>query len=344
MSPSGYKTNFKDSIDTRGFFTYVLKGEASCSGFLRRIAEANPEQEKELYYCAADPESIDAVIFPKPGIIVCDSIVPHLFEPEIPGVSGVIVNLSEKWDTDKLSDFRHLLEELHASLISHTERAERCIKALSSVIYDNFDLAGRTLMLEKIEGFIARFTKKILPKHSEDNEKRGKISYRYLSALTGAGVKTLLPESGNVYICNDDYCAGANLMLSKLVDEAATRGFDVIVSRNPLMQFDRGDVISHIEIPKQNLFIFTSAAYAKLEARDRRQIINFSRFYTKSLLMAKKQRMRFNTEAAESLLAEAVSAMEAVREVKHSAEVYYEKVIEPEVIAETMERILGKLS
>jgi hypothetical protein len=346
MSPSGYKTNFTDCIDRPGFFTYVLKGEASCSGFIKRIAAKRSELSKDLFYCAADPESIDAVIFPDAKIIVCDSIVPHLFEPKIAGLTGVIVNLSEWWDTDKLSAERTMLEELHNALINSSERAERCIKALSAVVFDNFDLAVRTLMLEKLDGFISRFTKKIFPKTNSAGTdiKRGTVSYRYMCALTSDGIKTLIPESGDIYIANDDYLAGSNYLLSHLVSETAARGFDVIVSRNPLMPSERGDVISHIAVPALNLYIFTSALYAPLIPPDRRRIINFTRFYTKSMLCAKKQRLRFNTEAAKSLLAEAVTALAAVRDVKRSAEKYYEKVIEPSAINEIEAKIIAKLS
>jgi hypothetical protein len=172
------------------------------------------------------------------------------------------------------------------------------------------------------------------------------VNYRYYAALTSDGVKTLLPETGNVYILNDDYCAGANYLLSRFVSEAAARGFDVIVSRNPLMPPERGDVISHIAIPELDLYMFTSAAYAELSAErngERLPVVNFTRFYTKSLLSAKKQRLRFNAEAAESLLAEAVTALSAVRDVKRSTESYYEKVIKPSAIREIEAKIAAKL-
>jgi hypothetical protein len=346
MSPSGYKTNFSDTIDEPGYFTYILKGEASCSGFIEKIAKTKEILDQEVYYCAVDPESIDAVVFPEERVIVCDSIVPHLFEPRIAGVTGQIVNLSESWDTEKLCAESEMLEELSATLESGADRAERCIKALASVVYDNFDLAKRTLLLEKLDGFFGRLCKKLLPKRSENHESdtsRGKILYRYYSALTSEGFKTLIPHTGTVYILNDDYSAGANYLLSRLQNEAASRGFDVIVSMNALMPSEHGAVIGAMSIPELQLFFFTSTSYACLPAPEKKQIINFMRFYTKSLLSNKKQRMRFNCEAAESLLAEAVSALESVREIKRSMERYYEKVIDDKVTEDIEQKIIKKL-
>ncbi|MDR0974719.1 MAG: hypothetical protein LBL80_03390 [Ruminococcus sp.] len=344
MSPSGYKTNFSECIDEPGYFTYILKGEASCSGFIRRITEKLNNKNPELYYCAVDPESIDAAVFPDSKVIICDSISPHLFEPKIAGITGQIVNLSESWDTEKLKAAREELSMLHSALTSGSERAERCIKALSTVLYDNFDLAKRTVLLEKLDAFFGRLTKKVLPKRSAnhpDDVTRGKVIYRYSSALTADGIKTLLPKGGTVYILADDYSAGANHLLSRLVAEASSRGFDVIVSKNPLLENDYFDVYSHIAIPELNLYFYSSTYLAPLDTNNR--AVNFMRFYSKGLLAAKRQRMRFNNEAAESLLSEAVTALCSVREIKRKTEQYYEKVIDENVIKEVEEKILKKL-
>jgi hypothetical protein len=345
LSPSGYKTNFSDTIDESGYFTYILKGEASCSGFIERIAAGKEDLRQEIYYCAADPDSIDAAVFPEKRIIVCDSIVPHLFEPKIAGVTGQIVNLSESWDTEKLSEKREKLSELHAAFVSQSERAERCIKALASVVYDNFDLAKRTLMLDKLDGFFGRLTKKILPKHNPNcpENKRGNVIYRYYTALTSDGIKTLIPKTGTIYLINDDYSAGANYLLTRLVREASARGYDVIVNRNPLMPPEHSDTIAAIGIPELDIYFFTSVSYAPLTAQDSKHIVNFQRFYTKSLLSMKRQRMRFNNEAAESLLSEAVTALKAVKAIKRDTENYYEAVIDGEAINEVQAKIARKL-
>ncbi|MDR0987420.1 MAG: hypothetical protein LBL98_07010 [Ruminococcus sp.] len=342
MSPSGYKSNFNENIDEAGYFTYILKGEASCSGFISRFTETN--KNCELYYCAVDPDSIDAIVFPESKVIICDSIKPHLFEPKIAGITGLIVNLSESWDTEKLKAAREELAELHAAGASSSERAERCIKALSTVLYDNFDLAKRTVLLEKLDAFFGRLTKKLLPKRSAyrpDDVTRGKVTYRYFSALTADGIKTLLPKTGNVYILSDDYAAGANHLLSRLVGEASARGFDVIVSKNPLLENDYFEVYSHIAIPELNLYFYSSTGVAPIENGTR--AINFMRFYSKALLAVKRQRMRFNNEAAESLLSEAVNALRQVRETKRKAEKYYENVIDESVVKEVEDKILKKL-
>jgi hypothetical protein len=346
LSPSGYKTNFSDTIDEPGYFTYILKGEASCSGFIERIAAGKEELSQEVYYCAADPDSIDAVVFPEKRVIVCDSIVPHLFEPKIAGITGQIVNLSESWDTEKLSRNHEKLSELHASFISQSERAERCIKALASVVYDNFDLAKRTLMLDKLDGFFGRLTKKILPKHNPNcpENKRGNVIYRYFTALTSDGLKTLLPTSGTVYLLNDDYSAGANYLLNRLIKEVTARGFDIIVNRNPLMPPEHSDTVTAVGIPELNIYFFTSVNFAPIVTADSKHIVNFYRFYTKSLLSAKRQRMRFNNEAAGSLLDEAVAALKAVKAIKQDSESFYEAVIDSEIVKEVETKIVKKLN
>jgi hypothetical protein len=349
MSPSGYKTNFSENLNSTDYFTYILKGEASCSGFIKRISDEFPDLDKDIYYCAVDPESIDAVVFPEKKIIICDSITPHLFEPKIAGISGQIVNLSESWDTEKLSAERNLLEELHTSLISQSERAERCIKALSTVVYDNFDLATRTVLLEKLDAYFGRLCKKILPKHSknqtdDNNEnRRGRVSYKLITAITAAGITTLTPKEGNIYILNDDFYAGSHYLLSRLIAEAASRGFDVTVSLNPIMTDSDGGKVLHIHIPELSLWFLTSSGVAPTDCSRKITTVNFMRFYTKNLLSAKRQRMRFNADAAMSLLSEAVGALQTVRDVKSSTEKYYEKVIEGYVIEEVKAKIVKSL-
>ena len=49
----------------------------------------------EFHHCAADPESIDAIVVPSIKIAIIDGTTPHVAEPRYPGVTGTIINLDE---------------------------------------------------------------------------------------------------------------------------------------------------------------------------------------------------------------------------------------------------------
>lgn len=105
-TPNGFSTPFAQQISAEGYFTCILKGGPGTgkSGLMRKIAEEFQKQEDiDVYYCASDPDSLDAVVLHQSKFIIVDGtspqesvpvsnwftfILPHFFRgcKKIPGI------------------------------------------------------------------------------------------------------------------------------------------------------------------------------------------------------------------------------------------------------------------
>jgi hypothetical protein len=87
-TPTGamdYIENLTGNISKR----YLLKGRPGTgkSTLVRRLAAASSERglDMELYSCAFDSNSLDAILWPELDVCLFDSTAPHLYEPSRPG-------------------------------------------------------------------------------------------------------------------------------------------------------------------------------------------------------------------------------------------------------------------
>lgn len=90
-APGGF-LHFYDTLynPEKGDRAFLLRGgPGSGKSTLMRQCVANAAlagQPMELFPCPADPNSLDAVYYPKLGVSVIDATSPHFIEPHYPGV------------------------------------------------------------------------------------------------------------------------------------------------------------------------------------------------------------------------------------------------------------------
>lgn len=99
--------------------TYILKGGPGVgkNTMMKEIARTAMENgyDTELFYCAGDPDSLDAVHIPQKHFVILDGTSPHVREPKIPGVTDSIVNLGIYLQESELKkhwkELSHLFEK-----------------------------------------------------------------------------------------------------------------------------------------------------------------------------------------------------------------------------------------
>lgn len=339
-SPSGFRTHFGEYIADPAFHTYIIKGGPGTgkSSLMKRLAEAFPDEKKEIYHCSSDPDSLDAVIFLEHKTIFVDGTAPHCFDPEYPGAVQQILDLGAYWDESSLRKAKEGIISATADYLQYHARCRRYITALAAVSGDTAQIGETALDSEKLEGFIGRFSKKVLPKKQADAE--GKLSFRQLSALTPKGYMTNVPEGYTAYLLNDRFYAGSEKFLREFTDIAIKKGYDVSVS---LCTLHNEDAFEHILVPELKIAIFSANPINSLVI-SAKQPINFKRFYDKNIVTAKKSRIKFNESAAKNLLTEAVSSLVNAKAEHDGLEAYYIDAVDFDSINRLCYSLISKIS
>lgn len=316
---------------------YIIKGGPGSgkSSMMRKIAAAAEANGKnvEFFLCGSDPDSFDCVLVDG-RIAVLDGTFPHVKDMRYPGAKSAIIDISKCWNDS-------YLEERKEEIIAHSalksleySSAYRYLKAAAQIELENTTERSAIFNLEKAEGFVSRFIKK-LPKPSS-----GKITteHRYTAGITMQGrvrVATLYDLAETKYSINDSYGCSAEL-IKLMHDKLSEKGYSLIVGHLPLC-----DMISEIYIKEVGLTI--SAADRGKESK----IINADRFVKKEMLSQSKGKIKLASNCREECINAAIYCLKKAADHHFNLEKVYidsmnfEKLnrLTEVIISEVMERL-----
>lgn len=339
-SSEGFKTRFGDIIYDTDYRTYIIKGGPGTgkSSLMKKISSAFPDAEKELYYCSSDPDSVDAVVFTKSRVVLVDGTAPHSFEAEYPGAVQQLVDLGACWNNGMLQKNKPEIISKTTDYLRWHSVCRRYVTALSAVVNDTVQIGKLALNSVKLDGFIERFAKKILPKKQEHDE--GVMFYKQLSALTPKGYLTKIPQDCSVYLLNDELYYGSEKFLRSLAEIAVGKGYDVCVSLITILD---GSRFEHIFIPELKVAVMTATSINRLDA-DEKKLINFKRFYDKNAVRERKLRIKFNCSAVGEFRDEAIKALVEAKSEHDKLEAYYIKNVDFEKLDDIEIRLKKELA
>ena len=337
-TPTGFETHLGDDIKSGKFFTYIIKGGPGTgkSTLMKKIAAALSDVDPaELYYCSSDPDSLDAVVFRKLGVIFVDGTAPHIFEPTYPGARERLLDLGRFWNGDKLRDSAdEIIANSDANQKLH-QRAKRYLTAICNLNADTMSTGESALLKEKLDAYAKRLSAKLMPKTGRPS---GKISLRQITSITPKGVMTheAALDGYDRYVIGDPYYAVTDSLLKSLSALAANAGYDVIASKNVFLS---GCVYEHVVIPELSIaFVSGETAYADGSAK-----INALRFYDRDLLRERRRRFLFNASAKRELTLAAVEALAHAKSVHDDLERSYIGAMDFDAIAKLTDDLIAKL-
>lgn len=322
MTQNGFSTEFGKIIKNKDFFTYILKGGAGTgkSSLMKKIAaDFECDEDVVRFYCSSDPNSLDAVVLKQSKAAIVDGTSPHVFDPDYPGACQKIVNLGEHWDEEKLKSQKDKITEVTDKNHSLHARSKRYAAALSNVCFDTYFCGNNCLLNKKLDGFISRFTRKILGKKGSGT---GSSSMRQLTALTEFGCITqteTLEDYLDVYYLYDDLYSCTNIVIKSISDEAQKRGYDVILC--PSVVFNNS-IFEHLLIPELGIALVSNSPMTKLSEGSGRKL-NLMRFYDKDKLAKIKPRLKLNAVTAHDLADEVYDTIRNAKVVHDDIEKIY---------------------
>lgn len=322
-SASGFATPISELLSDTDNTVYILKGTAGSgkSTLMKKISEAFADSPQEIYYCSADPYSLDAVYIRDKKAVIIDGTSPHCIDPVYPKAVESIVDLGAYIETQKLRAAKAEVISLTEEYSGCHKRCRLCLKAVSSVIEDIITAAVSALDGEKLSTFADKFIRRIIPKKEAKAE--GKIMRKQRAAITMNGYSVFLPENHRIYLLDDENIAAAAEFLRIAALSITKRGYDAEISQCYLCA-DR--FIEHLTVPELGISFITSNCINSLSLESCEKRISFRRFYKKdeqtdSAVL--RQRVKFAKKACTEFQKEAAAALTDAKIIHDKIEEHY---------------------
>ena len=227
----GFVSLIPDLAREPGLSLSALKAGPGCgkSTFLRSVAAWEEPLRTELFYCSADPASLDGVLLHSRGLGVLDGTAPHPYDPPLPGVTGDYIVAPAFLDPAGLVGKQPVLQEKKAAGAACYAQAYRLLEAAALVRQRMRAMMAPVMphaaLLRRAEGIAARE----LPRRGEAG-KTGVLRRRFLDGVTADGpvflADTVTALAGKIYRLEDRF-GFASGMLELWRDRALALGLEV---------------------------------------------------------------------------------------------------------------------
>jgi len=244
---------------------YYLKG-SSGSGkntFLKKIIteRENTKNLIELFHCANDPNSLDAIAIPHLGLSVMDATYPHSHDPQIPIAVDMIIDFAQFLDEKKISIHVDTLKQLYID----KKNSRKKINSYLSALHNVYSAENSTINKHIISESVQKYSTKIIQSNDIDIKHKGTDRKLFLSAITPDGfitfVDSYFDDTQTVYGLGNS-CVASGLFLCQLKDNALMYGIDTESFYNP---FDP-TILEHLHLPQLGIaFVSTGDFGCKKE-------------------------------------------------------------------------------
>ncbi len=255
----GYVDLFRSNLEPLKKI-YILMG-GSMTGKLnvmKRIASRLEEFTEcvEYLHNPSNPEILNGVLFPGLGIGIVDGSSSQVLEVRAPGAIEEYVNLSESWDTAKLSCQREKILDLRSRIEQCYEKAYTSF-ANGLKVHDEWEkIYIENMNFEKADELTEYLISSLF--HDEHFNKAALILHRFLGGSTPYGpmdfVDNITAEITTRYFIKGRPGSGKSTILKKLLQAAKERGIDSEVYH---CGFDP-DSLDMLLFPELSICIFDS--------------------------------------------------------------------------------------
>jgi hypothetical protein len=342
LTPAGFVDFFDHIMPVqKARARYFLKG-ASGGGkgtFMRRVAEALAKRgiaAIELFHCANDAPSLDAIAAPQIGLCIMDATAPHSRDPQIPAITDIIIDFAQFLDKDKLSGHKRAIQNLLHDKKVIMDKAMGYFAAAGKVYSADKAAAHAALNSAELEYLADTIlcrgdlwspapNAKALQHSSEAcrGELCSPASNRklFLTAVTPEGQVSLADDAFDdcyVYALHTEEQIGTNRLLTRIQQAVSIGGIATESFHNPLAPSQ----IEYLHLPSQKqAFVTTGGIFGYRGKVNER--IDLAPCINPAMLIRIKLDIERDTELLNSLLDQTTSLLRAAKALHTKIEEIY---------------------
>ena len=333
-SPRGFYSKFNE---LRRFKCNVIKGCPGCgkSTMMKKILDFLPDGSYEVIHCSSDPDSIDSIILENHKICFVDGTAPHIFDPDIPGFCGNIVNLCKFKSNANILKNESKILKLNKEYKKLQYRAQKYLMSFGAIFSDSLEDIIEKINFDKIEKLAKNISNKIF------NKKVSKTSIestRFIRSIGPLGVFSFISNFKNykkVYEINDDSFIVSDILLKLIKKSAIKFGYNTILCVSPLTLNER---VEAIIFPELKTSIFLSNNFEPNDSKVKTQKIDISNCYNSNI-----KHSSYNLKIETSLINETIKTMKKAKKVHDQIENIYEHLIDFDYVDHVTENILSEM-
>jgi hypothetical protein len=302
----------------------------------RRLQERAGDTEHIL--CASDPDSLDAVVFPKLRLAIADGTPPHVLEPAYIGAVERYLPLCNFTDFTGIERDREEIIRLNDLMRDCHAQAYTCLTAVRALR----DSARNLLADAGAEEKAARRAEGVIAREIRRRDGAGSLRVRFLNAYTPRGALCLYDSAESLcprlYDIQDS--AGlAHPMLNAIQDAALCANHDVIACRDPLRPERE---LLHVLIPSLGLGFVTSNADCAYAGTPYRRV-RLDAYLPDAQRRAHRGRLRFLGQTERALTAETVQCLAQAKGYHDELEALYRPYVDMDAVLQAAETFAAAL-
>ncbi len=341
-SADGFHSLYDELLDAPLRDLAILKGGPGCgkSTLMRRAATelAARGEDTVCIHCSGDPDSLDAVLFPRLRVGFVDGTSPHTLEPRYMAARERYIDFSPCYD---LAAAKALAPELTACADAYRAAysgAYRVLRALGGIESERRALAQEGFDEEKLLRRAAGIAARELKGRAAAS---GRTTRVFLGALTAQGstehFETAQALCPRVYELCDSFGLSASAL--RLLHRAALdAGEDALLCLDPLFPAQP----RHLLLPARGVAFLTTGADAPLVQEPYRRL-RVDTVAEECLGRAQKGRLRLLRRLRRELENEAVAALARAKSGHDALEARYRPCVDFAAVDALCGRELARL-
>lgn len=343
----GFYSFFKELLNSYEY-KFIIKGGPGTgkSTLMKKIAEKiNMKFNKELFFCASDSESLDAVGFPELKTILIDGTSPHKIDPSFPGAGEYLVDLGKYLDQEKLIPVKKNLVDTQELVKTHYEIAY-------SYFWQAREALNREIMLSKeLNSFeqASNLEKEKIIEDLNNYPPKTKTAFKrslFLRGYTPEGICSL----ANNFIDNQTKLfsiigniSAANELFKYIESKAFILKHPFEVYYHPL----EPTLIEGIRFPHLNIIYLLKESYPEISNIDNGLHIQIEIPFTnhnEKVQKFKKRQLFKALEQKKCLVNEGLIYLYKMKKIRAELESYYSSAQDFNGIEKTREKIIEKIN